>query len=318
MENAKVHVWMVTYNHERFIAQALESYLSQVTNFQTHLFIGDDCSKDQTPAIVKEYAAKYPDRITALINEKNLGIVRNSAWVFSHCTAPYVALLEGDDYWNDPKKLQKQVDFLENNPEYGMVHADVDLRYEESGTILKAYNASSNIHFPSGNILTDILLNTSLFIKTATLLARRDLFIPSFHPDLILEKGWLQGDLTWCLEMAHKTKIKYMDEVFATYRLLGESASRTNDHWKKYQMHKSGFDIRIYFAEKFGVEPAIQTLIFQNAFHTYLHDAYLLRDWKLVQTSLELAKSKNLKIRMKDRIKILVTFMTRSSKNKSA
>jgi glycosyltransferase involved in cell wall biosynthesis len=117
----KVSVAMITYNHERFIAQAIESVLMQETDFPVELVIGEDCSTDSTRAIVQEYAARYPDKIKALLHPHNLGPAyspgkNNLVSVLKACTGKYVALLEGDDYWTDPRKLQKQVEFLDTHP----------------------------------------------------------------------------------------------------------------------------------------------------------------------------------------------------------
>jgi glycosyltransferase involved in cell wall biosynthesis/ADP-heptose:LPS heptosyltransferase/ubiquinone/menaquinone biosynthesis C-methylase UbiE len=114
-----VSVFMITYNQEKYIAQAIESVLMQNTNFDFNIFIGEDCSTDRTREICLEYKAKYPEKIHLLLNERNNDIL-NSDNTFKACFksgAKYVAMLEGDDYWTDPLKLQKQVDLLEKHPE---------------------------------------------------------------------------------------------------------------------------------------------------------------------------------------------------------
>ena len=307
-----LHVWMLTYNHERFINQAIESYLMQKTTFRTHLFIGEDCSTDRTAEIVREYSEKYPDKITAMINHKNIGIVRNNVNVLSHCTAPYIALLEGDDYWTDPYKLQKQVDFLENNPEYGMVHTDVDICYESSSTVIRNFNRTNKISIPSGHIFNEMMSRMDLFIKTATIVARTDIYKASFHPDRILERNWLQGDLTWCLEMAHRTKIKYMDYSTATYRLMDESASRTNNYIKLLKLHKSVYEIYYFFWEMYSGDLKIKKTIDTYSSRVYLHDAYLLKDWDHVKRAKELFRHHNITLRIKDRIKIIYVFLVKN------
>ena len=312
MGNELLHVWMLTYNHEPYIAQAIESYLMQKTTFRTHLFIGEDCSTDRTAEIVREYAEKYPDKITAMINQKNIGIVRNNVNVISHCTAPYVALLEGDDYWTDPYKLQKQVDYLESNPEYGVVHTDVDLFNESNSSLVKNFNKTNNISFPSGSIFKDLLTDHKLFIKTATIVARTDIYKASFHPDLILERNWLQGDLTWCLEMAYRTRVKYLDDSTATYRLLAESASRTKDYIKRFRLHESVSDIRYYYWKLYSGDQKIKRILDSHVSKTYLHDAYLLKDWDLVTKAKEQFRNNNIPMSIKDRIKISYVFLVKN------
>ena len=116
--NPIVSVIVITYKQEKFIGHTLESIVSQKTDFEYEVLVGDDCSPDNTGKIVKEYTEKYPDLITPFIREKNLGMTGNMSELFTHVRGKYVALLEGDDYWVDEKKLQKQVDFLESHPDY--------------------------------------------------------------------------------------------------------------------------------------------------------------------------------------------------------
>lgn len=113
----KVSVLMVTYNHENYIAQAIESILIQETNFQYEVVIGEDYSTDKTREIIEDYVQENPIKIRAIFNNKNLGMQKNFLKVLGACHGEYVAFLEGDDYWTNPHKLQKQVDFLENNPD---------------------------------------------------------------------------------------------------------------------------------------------------------------------------------------------------------
>ena len=118
-----VSVAVVTYNHEAYIREALDSILMQQVNFSYEIVVGDDCSPDGTRKILEEYADRYPDRFVLLLREKNLGATANSYDIKCHCRGRYIAQLEGDDFWTDPCKLQKQVDFLESHPEFiGTAH----------------------------------------------------------------------------------------------------------------------------------------------------------------------------------------------------
>jgi glycosyltransferase involved in cell wall biosynthesis len=117
-ETPMVSVTMITYNHENYISQAIEGVLMQKTNFCVKLVIGEDCSSDSTREIVSKYQMLYPDRIILKLPEINLGVTFNSLSNKFLCTGKYIAECEGDDYWTDPLKLQKQVDFLENNQNY--------------------------------------------------------------------------------------------------------------------------------------------------------------------------------------------------------
>jgi glycosyltransferase involved in cell wall biosynthesis len=117
MSPPKVSVCMITYNQERFVAQAIESALMQRTDFPVELLIGEDCSTDRTREIVLGYARAHPGRVRPLLRERNLGRPRNSAETLKACTGEYIALLEGDDWWTSPRKLQIQVDWLDAHPD---------------------------------------------------------------------------------------------------------------------------------------------------------------------------------------------------------
>ena len=125
-----------TYNHEKYINEAIDSFLMQETNFPFEIIIRDDCSTDKTAAIIKIYSEKYPNIIKPILETENQYSkgVRPMPVVFKKAAGKYLALCEGDDYWTDPEKLQKQVDFLENNPEYVITYTDCEY-FDTSGNL---------------------------------------------------------------------------------------------------------------------------------------------------------------------------------------
>lgn len=110
----------ITYNHEPYIRKCIEGVLMQQVNFTMEFIIAEDCSTDGTLAICKEYAEKYPNLIQLITSENNVGAIANERRAMKAVKGKYIAFCEGDDYWTDPLKLQKQVDFLEENPEYSV------------------------------------------------------------------------------------------------------------------------------------------------------------------------------------------------------
>jgi glycosyltransferase involved in cell wall biosynthesis len=112
-----VSVAVTTFNHEAYIRQALDSILMQSTTFAVEVVVGEDCSTDGTWEVVSKIAAKHPERVRAKHHAVNLGIVGNTVDTYRRCRGRYIAVLEGDDYWNDPLKLQKQVDYMEGHPD---------------------------------------------------------------------------------------------------------------------------------------------------------------------------------------------------------
>ncbi|NCC99035.1 MAG: glycosyltransferase [Bacteroidia bacterium] len=120
MKEKLLSVVTITYNHEPFIAKTIEGVLMQQVNFPIELIIAEDCSTDGTRAICQRYAEQYPDLIRLITSESNVGAVANERRAILAARGKYIAFCEGDDYWTDPLKLQKQVDFLELHPEYSV------------------------------------------------------------------------------------------------------------------------------------------------------------------------------------------------------
>lgn len=125
----KLSVFVVTYNQEKYIRECLDSILMQNVNFEYEVIIGEDCSTDSTPQICDEYAVKYPF-IHVYHHTKNLGLIKNWEFVLNKCTGEYVAMLEGDDYWTNPEKLQTQVDFLDSHPHTALTFTSASVSYE--------------------------------------------------------------------------------------------------------------------------------------------------------------------------------------------
>src|SRR5690554_2607359 len=128
-----VSVVMPTYNHEKYIRQAIEGVLMQETDFLFELIIIEDCSVDDTKKIALEYAEKHPEIINVLGAEKNLGITDNYFRAMGAITGKYIAICEGDDYWTDPLKLQKQVNFMETNPDCSLCFHPISHVFVNSG-----------------------------------------------------------------------------------------------------------------------------------------------------------------------------------------
>ncbi|MBE0471488.1 MAG: glycosyltransferase [Methyloprofundus sp.] len=131
-----VSVCCTTYNHKDYISEAIEGFLIQETDFPFEIIIRDDCSADKTAEIVKQYAEKYPNIIKPIYETENQFSkgVKPMPVVYKKAVGKYFALCEGDDYWTDPLKLQKQVDFLENNDDYVITYTDVEA-FDENGNI---------------------------------------------------------------------------------------------------------------------------------------------------------------------------------------
>lgn len=163
-----VSIFCITYNHSKFIAKALDGFLMQQCNFKTEIIIGDDCSTDGTAEIIDDYVARYPGRITRLKAPKNIGATQNVIRVALETKGKYVATCDGDDYWTDPYKLQKQVDFLENNPDYVMCcHYTREINFDDTEVYYMNFNP-----VPLKYSFNDLIVNKQVETCTATIVYR--------------------------------------------------------------------------------------------------------------------------------------------------
>ena len=127
----KVSVRIVTYNHERFIGETLESVLCQKVDFPYEMVIAEDCSSDNTRRILLDYQRRHPDVIRLLLNERNMGSRYTTRRARHQCRGEYVAFLDGDDYWTSPDKLQRQAELLDRNPQYAICFHRVRIVHED-------------------------------------------------------------------------------------------------------------------------------------------------------------------------------------------
>ena len=179
-EKCKVSVLCTAYNHEKYIRDALEGFVSQKTDFPFEVLVNDDCSSDGTADIIREYAGKYPDIIRPFYQEKNLysqgGMTHLFASVFyPNARGEYMALCEGDDYWSDPEKLQRQVSFLDAHPDYTACVHNTVLHYCDGSAPDAALR-------PEGQGDRDVDFNTvvngpSGSFHTSSILARREYIV---------------------------------------------------------------------------------------------------------------------------------------------
>jgi len=129
-----VSICTITYNHEAYIAEALDSFLMQETDFPFEIVVDDDCSPDATAEVIKKYMKKYPHIINAQLRSKNVGMMKNYTDSMQRAKGKYIALCEGDDYWTDPLKLQTQINFLEKHDEYVITYTSVEA-FDENGIV---------------------------------------------------------------------------------------------------------------------------------------------------------------------------------------
>lgn len=206
----KVTVLVMTYNHEKFIGQALESALMQKTNFDYEVLISEDCSTDRTRQIVMEFQKAHPEKVRLLLSEKN---VRSNQIVVRGIKAArgeYIALLDGDDYWISEDKLQKQANFLDSHPECSMCFHNAKIFHETDSREGRNWTPPGHKEIST---LEDIWMGN--FIATCSTMFCRDAIgeIPAWYDDMFPITDWPLHILN-----AERGKIGYIDEVMGMYR----------------------------------------------------------------------------------------------------
>lgn len=211
--NPKVGIHCITYNQEGFIAQTLESMLCQKTDFPIVIYVSDDCSTDGTAAIIERYAERYPDVVVPLRHAERKGVVHNFIDTAKALSTEYVAVCEGDDYWTDPYKLQKQVDALEAHPEAAVCFHPVTVHWED-GAFPDSEFPSPSYRFHKNVLeLSDLLRRN--FIQTNSVMYRWRYHAVPFEgfPDDILPCDWFLH-----LLHAQMGKILFLPDNMGVYR----------------------------------------------------------------------------------------------------
>lgn len=217
-----VSVAMAAFNHEHYIAEAIEGVLKQETSFRFQLVISEDCSWDTTRSICVDYQKRYPDIIKLLLPEKNLGMMPNLMHIFEACEGKYIAMCEGDDYWTDPYKLQKQVDAMEAQPTLTMCAHNADIL--EYGILKPSPAIAKN------RLAIEDIIAQDWGIMTASILFRKDaLPIPHWfytvkNGDYALQLLLALGGDTLILPETMSVYRKHEAGVSATLRPLSQAA----------------------------------------------------------------------------------------------
>lgn len=282
-----VSVCVQAYQHAPFITECLDSILMQKTDFDYEILLGEDASTDGTREICIEYAKKYPDKIKLFLHHRENNIVINGSPTgrlnFLHnllsAQGKYIALCEGDDYWTDPLKLQKQVDFLEEHEEYGVVHGDCHFYYHKDKRWKHNANKdlSNHIEIRNKEELFYRLVNADYKIRTATALFRKKLLENRESQSM----QFLMGDTPMWLDFSQVTQFKYFDEVYAVYRLNEGSVTKPKSLHSTLKFQLSGCIMRFHYCEKYNYEVPRKII---NKYNRLLLDySLLVRDIKEIE-----------------------------------
>lgn len=221
MKAPLVSVVMITYGHEKFVEEAIRGVFMQKTDFPIEFIISNDHSPDNSDLLIKELIKEAPKNITVRyhFHEKNMGMMPNFVWSLNSAKGKYIALCEGDDYWTDENKLQKQFDFLETNPDYAICfHRTDDLLNDKLVQLNYTYAGAEEKTFTTAHIIKNNIIHT----PSAVL---RNL---GKIPDWFLELQ--MGDYPLYLITSLQGKIKYLPDMMAVYRAgVGVWSSKTQE-----------------------------------------------------------------------------------------
>jgi len=243
-ENPLVSIEVCTYNQEEIIAQTLDSILQQNIDFPIEIVVGEDCSTDNTRKICIDYKNRYPDVIQLILHEKNQGMMKNYKSVIEACKGKYIAQCGGDDYWHHPDKLKLQVDFLENNPDYGLVHSATNILEIKTGEI----RTSQVTNIPTGSVYRSLLLKNHIW--ALTVMFRREL-LQYINIDNFIQNGFLMEDYPMWLEFSNHTKFHWINIPLTTYRKNTVSASYFSDYKKLIEFNDNVQLIKKYYFSKY-------------------------------------------------------------------
>lgn len=223
-----VSIVVITYNQEYCLGKTLDSLLAQDCSFGYEIVVSDDCSKDGTQQVMQDYAGRHPC-IRPFVTPENLGLVGNYAHAISKCRGTYIAMCDGDDIWNDPSKLRRQVEIMEKDPFTGLVYTDVIIDSVVTGE--KYVRRCAN---PQEDLFTQLLKGNILTISTVCF--RADL-LQYVDLDSFVRNGYRMQDYPMWLEFCHHTRFCRIPEPMVTY-LINHQVVNTEE----VSLHACRFD----------------------------------------------------------------------------
>lgn len=255
MDEIMVSVYCATYNHEQFITKALDSILMQKVNFIIEVLVGEDCSTDNTRKVLKMYEDRHPNQITVFYRDHNMSKdkIKNSMDLRIRCKGKYIIALEGDDYWTDQFKLQKQVDFLESHPEYiGVAHNCIVVGADSQPNGESFLECKQN-EYTLRHYVTGIMPG-----QTTTLMYR------NFYKDDILDKSFVDtpimpGDRRLFFSLISNGRIYCMQEVMSAYRHITTNGTSYSASFKRdYNRSLKWYLAQLEYAKRINNKEALK------------------------------------------------------------
>ncbi len=249
--NPLVSVVVPSYNVERYLAQALQGILMQKVPFEFEIIVGEDCSTDSTRSILMSYVEREPRRVKPLLQERNVGLLRNFLDMLNVCTGTYIAVCDGDDYWTDPEKLRKQVEFLESHGDHGVVFTDADVYYQEEGTFVRAYDRRVRKAIPQGNVLSSLMYGSNPY-RVSTSLFRSSLVAE--YKQILTMRDFHVNDFPLWMTLARRALVGYIPQPTAVYRIRARSWSHFGTLDEVIRFCRRKYKACLVCAELFGMK----------------------------------------------------------------
>lgn len=262
----KVSVVTITYGHENYIKKALDGVLMQDYPGEIEYIIANDNSPDNTDRVIKEYFLQkaVPSNFTIEYtnHESNKGMMPNFMWSIKQISGQYVAFCEGDDYWIDTLKLRKQVKFLEQNREFGLIATDFNMFHQSTGKVEHSLFKNQPKRFPIYNNFEDFLLAAG-YMAPCTWVLRKE-YLPEF------KKIYVDGTFPWLLDVYLKSKVYLLPDTTTVYRYLEESASHTKSIKKRYELASGILDIQLDYVRDNNLSQSFRSEILKKHYKLLL------------------------------------------------
>lgn len=263
MGTPQISICMISYNHDKYIAQAIDSVLMQDIDTEYEIIVGDDCSSDKTRDILKDYERKYPEIIIPIYRDKNIGATNNLYDVLLQARGKYIAILEGDDFWNSEKKLSTQFQFMESHNEYiGVVHRNN--RCDAYGNLIEEYP----FKIKEGKITIDDFFKYGFLYHTSTLFFKNIFLKQKQNYEKILTSHPLVGDYPLAILLLDLGDMYLLNEKFSTYRKIlkvgganAQSIAKSNLMKSMTQQLKQTLIISDYYQNKYSFDLRIRSQI---------------------------------------------------------
>lgn len=296
-EKPTVAIWTMTYNHAPYIRECLDGIVMQQTNFPFVAIVHDDCSLDGTIEIIKEYASKYPDIIKPIFEEENQYSKRNGSLdrikqqSLTATGAKYIAICEGDDYWIDPLKLQKQVDFLESHPDYSLIYSNFNILIQKDGKIIKNVFDSMPYRYPKWyNTPEDFIIRGGYTCPPSWLIRSKQLFCPSIKS--------CDGSFVTFAHFLCTSRVYCLNDTMAVYRVLRESASHSLNYSKLYKREQELLNVKKELVKLYKLDLNCITEIEKNYYNSFLSLIFINKDYEEVWKADRILTKKSLKQRL--------------------